>query len=167
VSDGRVTFASLDVQMFGVCIVCKQAGWVGGYTRSRLVCEQCYIAGPDATQLRRGGKTGTRRGYTHKTRRPLEESVRLARELHEQGFVIGVIADQMGLSDRTVSNYLSRGSTPEKEARKPAGGAAPLHTKRTSNGAVHPTPKPADNGRPMYGGDPFGYDLRAVLEGAA
>jgi hypothetical protein len=166
VSEQRIPFASLDVQMHSVCVVCGQAGYVGGHTRSRLVCEACYLADPDAVQLRRSGSNGNRAGYGSQVRRIGEESVRLVHELRAEGLVVGVIAEKLGLSDRTVKNYLSRGCTPEKVARKPARGAASFHTKRTSKGAGHPDPKPAENGRPMYAGDPFGYDLRAVLADA-
>jgi hypothetical protein len=163
-NDPRVPFASLDVQMHSVCVVCNQDGYVGGHTRSRLVCERCYIADPDAVQLRRGGKHGRRAGYAYTVRRSLEESVQLVHELRRQGLVVTAIAEQLGLSDRTVRNYLSKGSTPEKVTRKPVSDAVCLHTKRTSEGAGHPASAPAENGRSVYSGDPFGYDLRAAIE---
>jgi hypothetical protein len=162
----RIPFSSLEVQLHSVCVVCDQPGWVGGFSRSRLVCKPCYIADSDSVRLRRGGSTGPRGGYEYKSRRPLAESVRLVHELRKQGIVVEAIGKQLELHPRTVKNYLARGSTPEKVARKPAEGAASLHTKRTTKGASHPGPKLGAPARSMYAGDPFAYDLRAAIESA-
>jgi hypothetical protein len=166
-SDDRIPFASLDVQMFSVCAVCAEAGYVAGHIRSRLVCPDCFAVDPDAVNPRRRGTNGAHSGYTYQARRPLQESVRLAHELRRQGLVVGVIAEKLGLSDRTVRNYLTRAETPEKVPRNPAGGAASLHTKRTTKVIARPGEHSAENGRLVYGGDTYAYDLRAALADTA
>jgi hypothetical protein len=113
---GRWLWKALPWGMFTRCSVCAEMAYCHGKTRERLLCLECFGADETGARLRRGGKPGPRKGFTYRTRRPQSEMVETVAKLRAEGKVVGAIADELGISDRTVRNYVSKGLGGRKSA---------------------------------------------------
>ncbi len=119
---GRWLWKSMDYAGFTACAVCARQVYCYGKTWERMVCLDCFTADQDSARGRQSGKAGKRAGYQMKTRRPKGEMVRLVAHMRdEERKPVGVIADELGISERTVKNYLSLARKAEKCAASPDG----------------------------------------------
>lgn len=100
--------------LYTTCAVCGQVRYCHGKTREHMLCLECFADDERAAKLRRGGMSGKRTGYTYKVRRAKAEMVTLVAADRAAGKVVGLIAEQRGLSEKTVRNYLARARRAEK-----------------------------------------------------
>jgi hypothetical protein len=101
------------------CARCGELRYCHGKSRDRMVCLGCFADDESTARLRRRGQTGKRSGYSYAKRRPKSGMLELVRAMREEGKVVGAIADELGLSEKTVCNYLAKSRMPEKCAASP------------------------------------------------
>lgn len=108
---GRWVWKAMPWAKYTTCVVCGEMRHCYGKSPDRLVCLDCFTRDAATGKLQRRGKTGPRSGYTYKKRRRKSGMIQVVSAMRREGKVVGLIADELGLSDKTVRNYLA-------EARK-------------------------------------------------
>lgn len=116
---GRWVWKAMPWGLFTVCDVCGEISYCHGKTREWMVCLECFAGDRDVAKLRRGGQKGIRSGYTYRSRRPKSGMVGMVAAMRSEGMVIGAIAETLGISEKTVKNYLSIHRTAENCAATP------------------------------------------------
>jgi hypothetical protein len=105
--------------LFTACVHCGGMHHCYGKSRDRMVCFDCFAEDGTSVRLGRRGQTGRRSGYTYTKRRPKDGMIILVRQMREEGKVVGAIADELGLSEKTVRNYLAESRRSRKRAARP------------------------------------------------
>jgi hypothetical protein len=100
--------------MFTACAGCGEMRYCHGKSRDRMICLDCFAEDETLAKLRRTGTAGKRRRYRYRRRRPKAGMVEAVRKMREEGMVVGAIADAVGVSEKTVRNYLSMSRKAEK-----------------------------------------------------
>jgi hypothetical protein len=111
---GRWLWKAMPWAKYTCCAVCSEFGYCHGKSNERLICLGCFTDDGNTAKLRRGGRVGRRSGYAYTQRRPKDGMIRLVRAMRDEGKVVGLIADELGLSEKTVKNYLAESRRSEK-----------------------------------------------------
>ena len=115
----RWLWKSLPWGLHTTCTVCTEVRYCHGKTRERMVCLECFSTDLRVARLRRGGQAGPRSTYSYRRRRPQLKMITVVAEMAAEGLVAGAIADILGISEKTVRNYLSRAKTPKNRPADP------------------------------------------------
>jgi hypothetical protein len=136
--------------------------------KQRAAVDVLRYARPDAAGR---GEAKTILGW----RRTSEETTAYARKLIAEGMMPGAAALRLGVEPGHLRRLLKKGLPLENRARKPFARLekSGLTDKRQGVGRVGPrraqiaaselTDKSPNGDRPVYGGDPFAYDLEAAF----
>jgi hypothetical protein len=92
-------------------------------------------------------------------KRSREETIALSCELRNEGRGDAAIADELGVTDRYLDRLLEQVRDLPKSPRNPSVHATDLAPTCETARTAHPRL----SGRPVYGSDPFSYDLDAAL----
>jgi hypothetical protein len=116
---GRWSWKAMPWGKYTACAVCGEMRYCHGRSPERMICLECFTDDQGVAKLRRGGKKGKRSGYTYTRRRAQRGMVAMARAMRDEGKVVGAIAKELGISEKTVRNYLSESRRPENRAASP------------------------------------------------
>jgi hypothetical protein len=128
---GRWLWKAMPWGLSTACSECGEFTYCYGRSRERMVCLACFEANGCHVKLRRAGQKGERATYTYRSRRPKREQVERAKALRAEGKSISQIHFELGVSKRTVTNYLSA-SLPASQSRSQSG----LNVTRKEDGGV-------------------------------
>jgi hypothetical protein len=104
---------------FTACAVCGEMRYCHGCSSDRMVCLACFSDNARSAKLRRSGTKGKRRRYTYTRRRAKRGMVAMVSAMRDEGKVVGAIANELGISEKTVRNYLSESRRAEKRPATP------------------------------------------------
>jgi transposase-like protein len=116
---GRWGWKAMPWAKHTACAACGEMHYCHGRSPERMVCLSCFTDDEDVAKLRRGGQKGRRSGYRYTRRRPKQGMVELVRAMRDEGLVVGAIAKELGISEKTVRNYLSESRRAEKRSATP------------------------------------------------
>jgi hypothetical protein len=116
---GRWSWKAMPWAKHTACAVCGEMRYCHGRSPERMVCLECFTDDEDLAKLRRGGKKGKRKTYTYTRRRAQRGMVAMVSAMRNEGKVVGAIAKELGISEKTVRNYLSESRRAENEAATP------------------------------------------------
>jgi hypothetical protein len=116
---GRWAWKAMPWAKYTVCAICGEMHHCHGRSAARMICLDCFALDSTSAKLRRGGKKGKRSRYTYTRRRPKQGMIELVRAMRDEGKVVGAIAKELGISEKTVRNYLSESRRAENDPSSP------------------------------------------------
>jgi hypothetical protein len=116
---GRWSWKAMPWGKFTACAVCGEMAYCHSRAPERMVCLGCFNADSDGAKLRRGGQKGKRKTYTYTRRQAKRGMVAMVSAMREEGKVVGAIAKELGISEKTVRNYLAESRRAENEPASP------------------------------------------------